>query len=89
MQLILRPQETPGVKPSRDTNLLTYDKAPLSPAIESRDQSNEYWVKEKISYAAGYGNERLPAYLLIPQERARTIPGCDLFSWIICDRFAW
>ena len=45
-----------------------YDKAELTPVVESTDESSEYWKKEKISFNAAYGNERLTVYLFLPRK---------------------
>jgi formylglycine-generating enzyme required for sulfatase activity/dienelactone hydrolase len=45
-----------------------YDPKPLDARIESTDESSPYWRKEKITYTAAYGNERIPAYLFLPKN---------------------
>jgi formylglycine-generating enzyme required for sulfatase activity/dienelactone hydrolase len=45
-----------------------YDRTPLDARVESVDDSSPYWRKEKISFTAGYGNERVPAYLFLPKS---------------------
>lgn len=45
-----------------------YDRTPLDAKVESVDDSSPYWRKEKVSYAAAYGNERIPAYLFLPKN---------------------
>ena len=45
-----------------------YDKGELNPVVESTDESSEYWKKEKISFNAAYGNERVTAYLFLPKK---------------------
>jgi formylglycine-generating enzyme required for sulfatase activity/cephalosporin-C deacetylase-like acetyl esterase len=45
-----------------------YDKGELDPVVESTDESSEYWKKEKISFNAAYGNERVTAYLFLPKK---------------------
>jgi len=45
--------------------LFTYDPAPLESRVERRD-STPQWRLEKVSYDAGYGGERLPAYVYLP-----------------------
>ena len=35
--------------------------------MESVDESQEHWRIERVSYAAAYGTERIPAYLFIPK----------------------
>jgi formylglycine-generating enzyme required for sulfatase activity/tRNA A-37 threonylcarbamoyl transferase component Bud32/cephalosporin-C deacetylase-like acetyl esterase len=45
-----------------------YDKkTDLHPKIESREES-KYWTKEKISLNAAYGDERMTAYLFLPDN---------------------
>jgi cephalosporin-C deacetylase-like acetyl esterase len=45
-----------------------YDKSDLNPVIESEDKSENYWIKQKITYNAAYGNERIIAYLFLPKS---------------------
>jgi formylglycine-generating enzyme required for sulfatase activity/dienelactone hydrolase/predicted Ser/Thr protein kinase len=45
-----------------------YDRTPLDARVESVDASSPYWRKEKISFTAAYGNERVPAYLFLPKN---------------------
>jgi dienelactone hydrolase len=46
-----------------------YDRTPLEAAVESVEEA-EHWRREKVSYNAAYGRERVPAYLFLPR-RAR------------------
>ena len=46
----------------------SYDKTPLNPSVESFGLGEEDWKAERISYTAGYGNERAIAYLLLPKQ---------------------
>ncbi len=46
----------------------SYDQLDLNPKIESTDDSSENWLKEKITFDAAYGNERLIAYLYLPKN---------------------
>jgi len=50
--------------------LYSYDKGELNPVVEATDESSEYWKKEKISFNAAYGNERIVAYLFLPKQGA-------------------
>lgn len=50
--------------------LYSYDRRDLQAIVESRDTSEEYWTKEKISFSAAYGNERVIAYLYLPKHTA-------------------
>lgn len=44
-----------------------YDKTPLAPIIESTDESAENWKRQKVTFNAAYGNERVTAYLYLPR----------------------
>jgi len=45
-----------------------YDKRDLNPTIELRDESSRYWTMEKVTYDAGYGNERMISYVFLPKD---------------------
>jgi serine/threonine protein kinase/dienelactone hydrolase len=45
-----------------------YAKTDLGAKIESIEESDPNWRKEKISFNAAYGKDRLPAYLYIPKK---------------------
>ncbi len=45
-----------------------YDKSKLKPNLESTDESSEYWTKQKITFNAAYGNERIIAYMFLPKN---------------------
>lgn len=47
--------------------LFAYDRSELNSKIESVEDS-EFWKKEKVSFNAAYGNERVPAYLFLPKN---------------------
>ncbi len=48
--------------------MYAYDKTDLNEVIESEDHSQEIWTKQKISFDAAYGNERVIAYLFLPKN---------------------
>ena len=48
-------------------SLYSYDRTELEPRVESTDDASEHWRKEKISFRAAYGNERVIAYLFLPK----------------------
>ncbi len=48
-------------------SLYSYDKTPLQAVVESTEQTAD-WKKEKITFAAAYGNERIIAYLFLPKK---------------------
>ncbi len=46
------------------------ESSPLDSKLESEDASAEHWTKLRVSYSAGYGDERLPAFLFLPKNAA-------------------
>ncbi|MDH4238506.1 MAG: protein kinase [Phycisphaerae bacterium] len=51
-----------------DKGFYSYDRTELEAKIESIDESPKYWRKEKITFNAAYGDERVIAYLFVPKE---------------------
>jgi dienelactone hydrolase len=45
-----------------------YDKFELKPNLELTDDNGEYWTKQKITFNAAYGNERIIAYMFLPKN---------------------
>jgi len=45
-----------------------YDRAPLSSKVEAVDDSSVHFRHETVSFAAAYGNERIPAHLFLPKN---------------------
>jgi formylglycine-generating enzyme required for sulfatase activity/dienelactone hydrolase len=48
--------------------LYEYDKGDLAARMESTDDSNSEWRVEKVSFAAAYGRERVPAFVYLPRQ---------------------
>ena len=48
-------------------NQYAYDKTGLNAVIESSKEEEE-WIKEKVTFDAAYGNERMLAYLFLPKK---------------------
>ena len=48
--------------------LFDYDPLPLDATVDEIDDSHESWRREKVSFTAAYGNERVPAYLYLPKN---------------------
>ncbi|NIN93158.1 SUMF1/EgtB/PvdO family nonheme iron enzyme, partial [bacterium] len=48
----------------------SYDKTDLDARVESRDESHEDWIKERITFDAAYGGERVIAILFLPKNTA-------------------
>jgi pimeloyl-ACP methyl ester carboxylesterase len=49
-------------------SLYAYDATDLDSRVEGIDEENSYWKREKISFAAAYGNERVLGYLYLPKS---------------------
>jgi serine/threonine protein kinase/cephalosporin-C deacetylase-like acetyl esterase len=45
-----------------------YDRTPLNPIVESIEDKSPLWRKEKITFDAAYGAERVIAHLFLPKE---------------------
>jgi eukaryotic-like serine/threonine-protein kinase len=48
-------------------SLYSYDKTPLHAVVESTQRTDD-WKKEKITFDAAYGKERMSAYLFLPRK---------------------
>jgi cephalosporin-C deacetylase-like acetyl esterase len=48
--------------------LFSYDRTDLKSAIEATDESSPYWRREKITFDAAYGGERVIAILFLPRN---------------------
>jgi serine/threonine protein kinase/formylglycine-generating enzyme required for sulfatase activity/dienelactone hydrolase len=49
-------------------NLYRYDPAPLNAVLDPVEESNESWTKQKLTFNAAYGNERMSAYVYLPKN---------------------
>jgi dienelactone hydrolase len=49
-------------------SLYAYDRGPLNAKSEGVVENTADWSKEKITFDAGYGGQRLPMYLLLPKN---------------------
>ena len=49
-------------------SLYSFDHGDLKVQAESVDDTSPDWRREKVSYAAAYGDERIPAYLFLPRN---------------------
>ena len=45
-----------------------YDESPLDARGEGPAVEEPYWRRQKVSYAAAYGRERIPAFLFLPKN---------------------
>jgi eukaryotic-like serine/threonine-protein kinase len=66
-------------------SLYSFDHGALKEKVESVDDTSPEWRKEKVSYAAAYGGERIPAYLFLPKNATPPyqvmigFPGANVF----------
>ena len=51
-------------------HLYEYDALPLDARIEESDESSPHWRRERVSFRAAYGHERVPAQVYIPRNGA-------------------
>ena len=49
-------------------SMYSFDHGNLNAKVEAVDDSSPEWRIERVSYAAAYGDERVPAYLYIPKQ---------------------
>ena len=47
-------------------DMYRYDRTALNAGVEKVEQESSDWIKEKITFDAAYGNERMAAYLFKP-----------------------
>jgi eukaryotic-like serine/threonine-protein kinase len=59
--------------------LYAYDRTPLDARVEETDDSSDRWRKEKVSFTAAYGGERVTAYLFTPRGGNPPYPLVVLF----------
>jgi dienelactone hydrolase len=50
--------------------LFDYDPTDLATKVESVDDRSDHWRTERVSFAAAYGGERIPALLFLPKNTA-------------------
>jgi dienelactone hydrolase len=49
-------------------SIYSFDHGHLAATVDAVDDSSPEWRMEKVSYAAAYGDERIPAYLFLPKQ---------------------
>jgi eukaryotic-like serine/threonine-protein kinase len=47
--------------------LFDYDARDLEARVETRDESNPDWIRERVSFTAAYGDERMIAQMFLPR----------------------
>jgi eukaryotic-like serine/threonine-protein kinase len=48
-------------------SFFAYDRTDLESALDSVEET-EHWRRERVSFAAAYGHERVPAHLFLPRD---------------------
>jgi len=48
--------------------LFQYDSLPLAATVDTIDSTSADWVRQRVSFAAAYADERIPAYLFLPRH---------------------
>ncbi len=72
--IVRSPRDYSKEKPASDEvfrqyrRLYAYDRTDLNPKMESADDGSEHWRKEKVSFDAAYGSERVPVHIFIPKS---------------------
>ncbi len=49
-------------------NVYRYDPAPLDSVLDPVEENTEFWKKQKVTFNAAYGNERMSAFLYLPKR---------------------
>lgn len=76
-------------------SLYDYDRTPLAPSVDSLREQFEHWTVERVSFAAAYGTERVPAWLFLPKNARppyQTVvyfPGVGPWIQLSSPRQAW
>jgi serine/threonine protein kinase/dienelactone hydrolase len=45
-----------------------FDRKDLKPVVEERDESSRDWIREKVTFSAAYGDERVIAHVFLPRK---------------------
>ncbi|MFC1765990.1 SUMF1/EgtB/PvdO family nonheme iron enzyme, partial [Planctomycetota bacterium] len=64
-------QETPVLDETYTSwlrDLYSYDRTGFNVHVEKVDENSDFWKKEKITFDASYGSERVIAYLFLPKH---------------------
>ena len=49
-------------------HLYDYDPLALESRLDGTDTTNPHWRRERVSFRAAYGQERVPAYVFVPND---------------------
>jgi serine/threonine protein kinase/dienelactone hydrolase len=68
------PRDFRNARPVSDTGFeiyraqFEYDRKELKAVVEERDESSKDWIREKVTFDAAYGGERVIAWLYLPRK---------------------
>jgi formylglycine-generating enzyme required for sulfatase activity len=62
-------------------SMYLYERAGLNPRVESVDTTPPAWRKEKVTFRAAYGSERMAAYLFLPKSTQPPYETVIFFPW--------
>ena len=65
--------------------LFDYDARDLQARVEARDETRPDWIRERVSFTAAYGDERVIAQLFLPRTGQPALPDRRLFPRLRCD----
>jgi formylglycine-generating enzyme required for sulfatase activity/dienelactone hydrolase/predicted Ser/Thr protein kinase len=71
---LLRGVDSASLKPVTDSvyqiylGLYSYDRTPLDAMVEAQDDTSPYWRRQRITFNAAYGSERVIAHLYLPKS---------------------
>ena len=49
-------------------SLYRYDPEPLDSVVDPIEENTQFWKRQKVTFNAAYGNERMSAYLFLPKN---------------------
>jgi formylglycine-generating enzyme required for sulfatase activity/dienelactone hydrolase/predicted Ser/Thr protein kinase len=61
------------------SGLFSCDKGPLDPKIDAVEDSSKYCLRERVSFNAAYGGERVVAYLYLPKSTKKPYQSVIIF----------
>jgi serine/threonine protein kinase/formylglycine-generating enzyme required for sulfatase activity/cephalosporin-C deacetylase-like acetyl esterase len=69
-------------------SLYRYDPATLDAVLDPVEQNTEFWRKQKVTFNAAYGNERMSAYVFLPKNATPPYQTVIFYpgSWAIYQR---
>ena len=63
-------------------SMYLYDRNGLDPRVEAVDKAPNAWRKEKVTFRAAYGNERMAAFLFLPKSAKPPFQTVVFMPWV-------